>query len=319
MKLPLSAALLVSGILSAADPQLMNLVMPEAKILAGINVQQATGSPFGQYLLSQAPANNQGLQQLIDSTGFDPRRDLKEILLASTGDPGSHKGLALVRGSFDVARILRLAQNTGQTPELYQGVQMIGETQNTNALAFLDGTLAVAGDATLVRGAIDRRSVPAALDPLLVAKADALSKTQAAWFVSLVPGSTLHPKIPADSPVGPPDNVLQKIQQASGGVQLGANVLISVDAVAATNQDASALADVIRFFASIALYGNQNQNPNQSQAAALLQNLSVKTAANVTSISLSISENQLEQLAQNTHHSRSGEPRLRQAPPRQRQ
>ena len=33
---------------TAADPQLLNLVMPDAKVLAGVNVDQAKTSPFGQ-------------------------------------------------------------------------------------------------------------------------------------------------------------------------------------------------------------------------------------------------------------------------------
>ena len=42
-----------SGVLSAADPMLLNLVMPDAKVVAGVNVQQAKGTLFGQYILSQ--------------------------------------------------------------------------------------------------------------------------------------------------------------------------------------------------------------------------------------------------------------------------
>ena len=48
MKVLLSATLLAgfSGVLSAADPQLLNLLMPDAKVIAGINVEQAKGTQF---------------------------------------------------------------------------------------------------------------------------------------------------------------------------------------------------------------------------------------------------------------------------------
>lgn len=316
MRLPLLgfAVCLFSGVLGAADQQLMGLAMPDAKVLAGINIQLAKTSPFGQYLLSQAQTSNDGLQELISTTGFDPRQHLTEVLFASTGQPGSHTGLAIIRGTFDVGRILQAVQNKGQTPQLYQGIQILNSPHNSQSMAFLDGTLALAGDAVSVKAAIDRRLSPATLDPLLVSKANALSAAQAVWFVTLAPVSSLHGHMPQGSPEGPPANVLQKIQQASGGVQLGSSVLVSAEAVAANNQDATALADVIRFFASMAQYSGQ-QNGKQSEAAALLQNLDVKTAANVTRLSLEIPEDRLEQWVKDSH-SHSGTVRERRSRPR---
>ena len=70
-------AIVFAGLLPAADPQLLNLVMPDAKMMAGVNVDQAKASPFGQYVLLQAQAQNQQLQQMVTLTGFDPTRDLQ--------------------------------------------------------------------------------------------------------------------------------------------------------------------------------------------------------------------------------------------------
>ncbi|MDQ1471264.1 MAG: hypothetical protein QOJ99_2744, partial [Bryobacterales bacterium] len=79
-------ALLLSASAFAADQQLLNLVMPDAQIMAGANVTTAKISPFGQYLLTQIGANDKGLQDFITKTGFDPRQDVTEILAASTGN-----------------------------------------------------------------------------------------------------------------------------------------------------------------------------------------------------------------------------------------
>jgi len=38
--------------LAAVDPGLLNLVMPDAKFLAGVRVDQSEASPFGQFLLA---------------------------------------------------------------------------------------------------------------------------------------------------------------------------------------------------------------------------------------------------------------------------
>ena len=59
----------VSSVWAAADPQLLGLLMPDAKILAGVQMGQAKASPFGQFVLSQAGPNAQ-FDQLKAATGF---------------------------------------------------------------------------------------------------------------------------------------------------------------------------------------------------------------------------------------------------------
>src|ERR1035438_202762 len=103
----LTATLLTafSGTLSAADPVLLNLVMPDATVIAGVNVQQAEGTQFGQFILNQMQTQNAQMQQLVTLTGFDPRKDVRELLVASSGGPQSKVGLALARGTFDVSKL----------------------------------------------------------------------------------------------------------------------------------------------------------------------------------------------------------------------
>src|SRR5438105_11077360 len=119
-----SAALLAafSGVLSAADPQLLNLLMPNAKVIAGVNVDQAKGTQFGQYVLNQLQSHDTEMQQLITLTGFDPRRDVRELLVASDGAVDGKTGIALARGTFDVPKITALAIEHGAATESYGGV-----------------------------------------------------------------------------------------------------------------------------------------------------------------------------------------------------
>src|SRR3954470_6662998 len=98
-----------AGILpaKAADSQLLSLVMPDAKVLAGVNVDQAKTTPMGQYVLGQiqAQGGTTHLQQLYALTGFDPTRDVHEVLVATNGTGKEQTGLFLARGNFDPARI----------------------------------------------------------------------------------------------------------------------------------------------------------------------------------------------------------------------
>ena len=75
-------SLLCSVTAFAADPQLMNLVMPDAKILAGGNETTAIASPFGQFILSKIGQLPQGL---IAATGFNPLQDVSEVLGCHSG------------------------------------------------------------------------------------------------------------------------------------------------------------------------------------------------------------------------------------------
>ncbi len=125
----LTATLLTafSGVLSAADPTLLNLVMPDAKVLAGVNVQQAKGTQFGQYILNELQTHDADLQKLVTLTGFDPRRDVSELLVASDGVPGGKTGLALAKGTFDVAKITAAATLPAWPREVYSGVTILEE------------------------------------------------------------------------------------------------------------------------------------------------------------------------------------------------
>src|SRR5579871_3341557 len=143
MKPPiLNAAMLAAvcaGWLPAADAGLLNLVMPDAKVLAGINVDQAKTTPFGIYMLSQIQAQGaQHLQQVAALTGFDPTQNLHELLIASNGAPGSHTGLVLARGNFDANKIQSAAVAGGGTTTTYNGVTLILDPKQMHAVAFPD-------------------------------------------------------------------------------------------------------------------------------------------------------------------------------------
>jgi hypothetical protein len=77
-------ALLVTATAGAAvDPNLLGLVMPEAKVLYGVQIQQTLASPFGQFALLHLPQND-AMIRFQAATGFELQRDLREILVASS-------------------------------------------------------------------------------------------------------------------------------------------------------------------------------------------------------------------------------------------
>jgi hypothetical protein len=87
-------------------------------------------------------------------------------------------------------------------------------------------------------------------------------------------------------------NALQTIESASGGVKFGSVVVLTGQAQTATPQDASSLGDVVQLFVNMA----QAQVSQHPEAATLAQSLVVSTQGSTVKISLSVPEDQIQQL-----------------------
>jgi len=290
-----TVTILFAGLLpaTAADPELLNLVMPDAKVLAGVNVDQAKVTPFGLYVLSQMQLHDTHLTEVTALTGFDPTRDVHELLVASNGGGAEHTGLALARGNFDPARINAAALSKGAVSETYNGITIIEDPKQQSGFAFLNATIVVAGDVANVKAAIDRQTKPAPLPAAVIVQVNQWSKAEDAWAVLTVPPSTLHPAagMPAIPGLGPTNqnNAFQTIQQAAGGVKFGQDVVVSGQAQALSAQDATQIGDTFKLLASLA----QMQGNGDARLLALAQSLKVNTDGNLLNVSVSLPQDQL--------------------------
>jgi len=286
----------------AVDSQLLNLVMPDAVVVAGANVAQAKTSQFGQYVLQQIQSTNDpGLQKLIAATGFDPTQDVSETLAASNGT--AKTGLLLARGTFDAAKFAAAASADHAVLETYGGVTIIEDPNKHGGLAFPSATIAVAGDLADVKAALDRVAAPSSLPAALVVQINQWSGTQDAWAISTVPLSTFHQQAAAKRAVanGPAaatipglngQGVFQAIQSAAGGVKFGTNDVITGQAQADNAQDAQSMGDALKLLASLA----QMQASKEPAVAAVAQSLQVSTSGTTLNVTVSIAETTLEQV-----------------------
>ncbi|HLY15597.1 MAG TPA: hypothetical protein VKR61_00165 [Bryobacteraceae bacterium] len=281
----------------AADPELLSLAPPDSQVMAGVNVEQVMLSPLGQHLLMQAEQqSDSGLQKLIDTTGFDPRHDLREILVV--GRPADSSGIVLARGTFNVPRIMQAALANKGTVESYKGVQIVkGSSQEKQVIAFPDSTLAIMGEAADVHAAIDRKSAPTAVSAALAVQVNLASTTGDAWFVSMVPPAQLQPKqngnAGAQNQGLNPLAMLQNVQQLNGNVKFGAYVVVTVKAISPTAQDASVLSDQLKGLLGMAAMAAGKEQAT-TPAVALLQKLNISSDGTTTTASLSIPEQQIE-------------------------
>jgi hypothetical protein len=284
----------------AADPGLLSLVPPDAKAVAGIQADQARNSLFGQYVLSRMQAGGVNFDNFIATTGFDPREDLSEILLASNGagKTSQNHWLAAGKGVFDIQKLTAAALAHGGTLGSFNGVAMVtyparGNSQVPSGFAFLDASTGILGDTASVRAAIQQWQNGAPPNSALLDKVNQASANEDFWFVTLVPPSQF-PAAVARSANSGAANILAAVNQLSGGVRFGDTVTVSAQAVARSDKDAQSLADVLKFFAGMVQLNSQN-NPAAGRLSALLDSLNTQTSGNVATFSLAVSEQELEQ------------------------
>lgn len=294
---PLALALLLTGGLAAADTALLNLIMPDARTVAGIDVERAKSSALGQFMLSQMQHENQDLDKFSLMSGFDPRRDLREIVVASTAGPdtGRDHGLVVARGRFDVARISSAMKLHHAQTEQYMGVELLSGEHKQGAVAFLDATTAVLGEVNNVKAAIQRRRAGGTLDPRIAQKIQQISGQNDVWVSTTLPVASFADRMP-DRNVGGAmkGDALKGIEQASAGLRFGAvNVEISGEAVARSDKDATALADVVRFLANLV---QLNSDTKSNEFARILDTLDLRTESNVVKFSVSVPEEQIEKM-----------------------
>ncbi|HEY3827428.1 MAG TPA: hypothetical protein VGL82_22905 [Bryobacteraceae bacterium] len=300
------AGLLCSVTAFAADPQLMNMVPPDAKVLAGFNEAGAVASPLGRFLIAKIGQSSRFPQGFENTTGFNPLQNVSEILAATTADPKSPGGLILARGTFPVDKIS--AALTGANPDwqatTYSGATLLNmnnpKEKTPFAVAFLGNSIALAGDLASVKAAIDRNSTVNSIDPTLAAKVSQLSANEDEWVICTSLGSLIPASATADAK-GPAATVLpllQNIQSFSGGAKSGENVVFTGDIVTNSDQNAAALNAVIRLGITLGAGGvaNAANNPQLAQAVQLLQAMQITTNGPAVDLSLSISEAQIETL-----------------------
>jgi hypothetical protein len=287
---------------AAVDSSLLALAPPGVKIIGAIDIGRARNSPFGQFLLSHMKTDDVHYQEFVGQTGFDPRRDLQSIVVASTAsgmDQASARFAILARGNFDQNHIRAAALAKASAVVSYQGVElMVSQSgRQQTGFAFLDDGVAVMADLATLREIIANRGTPSVLDAPLQQQISNVGNYDA-WWASETSGSFIADQLSQQTkqPMRQAQ-ALQSIVGASGGILFGDPVQFSFDVTTRSPKDAASLADVIRFVASMA----QMQRQNDARADVLASALDNMTlAANGDSLHLAISmpEKNLEQLAE---------------------
>lgn len=293
----------ISACSFGTDNGLLAMVPADSQFIVGIDVTSSRNSELGQFLSTRFDNNAKGLDQLTAETGFDPKRDLASIVYAGVSSRAGRQDapvIVLARGVFDQNKIRSAALAKGAVVQSFLGVDLYlrGTKSQKNGFAFIENDVFATGSVTELQKVVANRSTRTPIGPELNQLISNVGTGNDIWFASTIPASRLPMPLHPDTD-GPVDEsrMLQTISAASGGVQLGSLVKITIDAVAQSEKDASSLVDVVRFGASLLRSRGQSDSNSALLSSALSQMLVSSNGQNVH-LSLSMPESALEQLAE---------------------
>ena len=293
---------------------LFHFLMPDAQLIAGIHVDSAKNSPFGQFVLSRIPMGGGQLATFISETGVDPLRDIQEVLVGwNGGTDTSARWLVAAHGNFmaSIETIEVNALKNGATITRMPGADLVTvSTQPSICIGFFtDGGTDLAGDCTSVTTAIQFGATTGNPMSPVAMTAQQLRVAQDLWFASVVPASEIASLVPngttgASAGINPgailKNPLFQAIQEISGGIKLsglatGTGAVLSAAVLMNSPQNATSLLNVVNFIASM-LQSAAGSGSAGGSIATLLGNLQAAVDGSTVNIGLSVPEETLEQL-----------------------
>ncbi len=124
-------------------------ILPGAKVVIGFRVNGVLDG-ISDLLPPDWRAHATSVLSSTPLAGFDPFRDLEEVVISSTGEGAAPPALVWLRGHFPVSELAETAILTDR------GVPLLRGGPNGGAIAFPDTTTALAGEEAQVRAALDR-------------------------------------------------------------------------------------------------------------------------------------------------------------------
>ena len=282
-----AVAAFLPGVAAAADPAMLELIMPDARVVMEINLDRIASSPIGQAMSEQMKAQLASFRPTWQDPqtglgGLDWSHYAQEVVFAGGAPAGPGKpspSLVIVRGLLDPAWMESLNAFRGAKSN-YLGVPILSSGNGTSVVAFLDGSIAVIGQPADVKAAIRRRGQNTPPSPVLAEGLARFEGQYDAWMISA--GSLAAP---AKSPAGASLKWLERLDSFTGGVRLIPDVELSLEMTMRNEKDVADMADGLRWFAGVVR--------TQEKTALSLEDLNFKVDGKRLSLSLQVPEQQI--------------------------
>jgi hypothetical protein len=296
-----AAALFISSfaVVSAQPPVdnvLERMVPPGSTSLVGARMDQIKRSDLYRKLVAAQTLPQ--VDEFAQDTGFDPRRDVRELLFVET----PHGSVMLARGTFHLnTAALKGAQTTRHGEYSILGTGMGG-------FCVLDSTLAVAGDVPAIEAALDewRSGTHTAARPLL-ARAAGVNPDAQFWGVSTGFAGFL-----ADHPPGVTSGldfskIFGGLEDTSFQADLSSGFRAEVHGTTANEKDAMNLRDAVRGMVGL---GRLQVPENQPQLLRLWDGIVTEQQGRSITIRADISQDLFDRLVQMLSSGPAGARRL---------
>ena len=292
----------------AADASLADLIMPDARVVLGIDIARLRSSPLLPSFSDGVRSANPEMQKLMQAAGFDPLRDLEQILFASPGTGKNPPALLIARGNFDAARLRSFAEAAGSKILDWKGVPILTDPEKeSGAFALLDNMI-LAGNLDQIKAAIGRRGQGMVLNTEMAMRIADLGRRYDAWLVSIAPVATMADNLPSDAKIDGINNLemLRSIDQFSLGLSLNSDFTLAAELVAKNGKAAGKLADAIQMLLAMA---NESAK-DQPAAMAALHNLKFGVDNNVVHFGVTVPMADVQKAVQEALNGQKGKPVL---------
>jgi hypothetical protein len=214
------------------------LVPPDTKALAAVDFDKLKASPF--YKRHQNDLDLPILNAMSERVGFDPRRDISDLLITWNGS----RALVLARGRLNRETLESKLRSLGTQPTRYKSYTLFEEDRET--LAFLKHGVAIAGPAEALRSAIDlENNGRGGVTDELQARLATIPKGDQVWAVSRggLGFTELSMRSDIDSALS---NIIGYVNDASLGLGFDAGTHLQAEIVCVSNEGAQRVRDALR-------------------------------------------------------------------------
>lgn len=261
------------------DPVLAAMVSSDAVLVAGARLDALRTTPLYRKFVADKPQPM--LDRLAERLGLDPRKDLRELLIASDGN----QTLAMARGKFEAPEEkLKPARRLA-----YKGHTLIGDEHA--ALVFINSSTVAAGPAPALRALLDRGSRSRSPSPL-VARAGSLPPGTQLWMVASNT-APLAAALPASGNLAMLGKIVAMLESCTLAADLRGGLKLSADCLSRNENDARTLSDALRGLVGLARLSTPDDAPELLRA---YDRIKVEQAQHTLQLKAEIPEDLLEAL-----------------------
>lgn len=280
------------------DRSLLALLPANATSLVGVDVERLKRTPAWRYWEEQSlRPNDTKFDEFTRETGFDPRRDVQELLVASTGEK---QFVAVARGTFNVSTLTRAMKAKNATVENYRGLEVLGEAgkDQNGRFCFLDDRTVLAGTRPELLGAIDRKlggGPSLTSNTALLSRAQAISGPHQVWAVSSHPGQLVNRNLPRGGNAQASNfaRIFSTMSDTSLALDLSGGLELRAQGLCQSGQDAKTLADAVRGLVAL---GRLSASEKEPEVMNVLDGIQVEERNNELAIKVKLDQPGFEKL-----------------------